>query len=167
MRGRWTTCCFTGHRPNKLPWGKNEQDERCIAAKAKLNAVVRNAIEEGFEHFICGMAIGADFYFCETVIALRKEFPHITLEAAIPCLAQSDHWAQKDRERYRDLLAQCDMETLVQESYSRDCMQRRNRYMVDHSALLIAMHDGLPGGTRNTITYAIKQRISIVDIPLF
>lgn len=21
-----TTCCFTGHRPSKLPWGSNEGD---------------------------------------------------------------------------------------------------------------------------------------------
>lgn len=24
------TCCFTGHRSQKLPWGFNEQDERCL-----------------------------------------------------------------------------------------------------------------------------------------
>ena len=24
------TCCFTGHRPQSLPWGFNEQDERTI-----------------------------------------------------------------------------------------------------------------------------------------
>lgn len=24
------TLCFTGHRSQKLPWGYNESDERCI-----------------------------------------------------------------------------------------------------------------------------------------
>ena len=23
------TCCFTGHRPDKLPWGEKESDPRC------------------------------------------------------------------------------------------------------------------------------------------
>ena len=25
-----STCCFTGHRPQSLPWKFNEQDERCL-----------------------------------------------------------------------------------------------------------------------------------------
>ena len=27
------TCAFTGHRPQKLPFGFNEADERCTALK--------------------------------------------------------------------------------------------------------------------------------------
>ncbi len=44
-------------------------------------------------------------------------------------------------------------------------MQRRNRYLVDHAAMLIAVHDGLPGGTQKTIAYAIKRGIEIMDTP--
>ena len=44
------------------------------------------------------------------------------------------------------------------------CMQRRNRYMVYHSALIIAVYDGLPGGTRQTLEYAIRQKVDFVDI---
>ena len=46
------------------------------------------------------------------------------------------------------------------------CMQRRNRYMVEHASLPIAVHDGLPGGTRRTIEYALRRGIGIVDIPV-
>ena len=59
----------------------------------------------------------------------------------------------------------CDYETLVQEQYTPDCMQRRNRYMVDHATLLIAVHDGQSGGTRRTIEYAMRRGLDIVDIP--
>ena len=55
---------------------------------------------------------------------------------------------------------------MVQEQYSPGCMQRRNRYMVDHASLLIAAHDGLPGGTRNTIEYALSRGGSVVDVPI-
>ena len=30
------TICFTGRRPKNLPWGYNEQDERCIKLKKLL-----------------------------------------------------------------------------------------------------------------------------------
>lgn len=166
MKGRQTACAFTGHRPGKLPWGNDESDLRCIALKAKLYAAVDSAIQEGMEHFICGMAEGCDLYFAETVIALKTRYPHITLEAAIPCPTQADQWSSAQRERYRGILAQCDYETVVQQEYSPGCMQRRNRYMVDHASILIAAHDGLPGGTRNTVLYALKRGLDIVDIPI-
>ena len=70
------------------------------------------------------------------------------------------------RKRYRAILARCDVETMVQQEYTPGCMQRRNRYMVDHAALLIAVSDGAPGGTRNTILYALRQGLNIADIPI-
>ena len=33
---RTLTCCFSGHRPDKLPWGLNERDPRCAALKLSL-----------------------------------------------------------------------------------------------------------------------------------
>lgn len=166
MRGRPCSCAFTGHRPGKLPWGKDEADIRCIALKAKLRAAVESAIHEGMEHFICGMAEGCDLYFAETVLALKKNYPHITLEAAIPCPTQTDGWSRAQQARYRDILSRCDYETMVQQSYTRGCMQRRNRYMVDHASLLIAVNDGKSGGTRSTIEYAFRRGVSVLDIPL-
>ena len=53
---------------------------------------------------------------------------------------------EAQKSRYRDILARCDYETMVQQSYTPGCMQRRNRYMVDHASLLIAVNDGARGG---------------------
>ena len=58
----------------------------------------------------------------------------------------------------------CDYETMVQERYSPDCMIRRNRYMVDHSDLVIAVYDGADGGTRRTLEYAIRKKVPFLDI---
>ena len=38
------TCCFTGHRPNKLPWGDNENAPECLALKASIARKVEEAI---------------------------------------------------------------------------------------------------------------------------
>ena len=99
------------------------------------------------------------------VLALKKTHPQLTLEAAVPCPTQADGWCSAQRERYRRILELCDYETMVQEKYTRDCMQRRNRYMVDHAALLLAVHDGQPGGTQRTMEYAMRRGLQIVDIP--
>ena len=164
MSRRLHTCCFTGHRPEKLPWGTDEGDPRCAALKRKLYDAVEAAYDEGMRHFICGMARGCDFYFAEAVLQLRARREGVSLEAAVPCPTQADSWPEEDRARWRRILAACDLETLVQHSYTPGCMLRRNRYMVDHSALVIAVYDGTSGGTRRTLEYALRQKVPFVDI---
>lgn len=154
------TCCFTGHRPNKLPWGTDESDPRCFALKDLLARAVERAYEAGCRHFICGMARGSDLYFCQAALDLRNIHPEVTVEAAIPCESQTDGWPSSDRQRHADLLEQCDFETMVQHTYDRGCMMRRNRYMVDRSCRIIAVYDGIPrGGTAQTLAYAMKHNL--------
>lgn len=165
MWTRENSCCFTGHRPGKLPWGYNESDPRCRDLKRRVAGVVETSYEEGYRHFACGMALGCDLYFCEAVLALRERRPGVVVEAVIPCLSQADRWSREQRERYRRLVAACDLETVIGEAYSPGCMQRRDRYMVDHASLLIAVFNGSPGGTRYTMQYAMGRGLTIVDLP--
>ena len=152
------TCCFTGHRPDKLPWGTREDDPRCLALKQSIKAALERAYQAGCRHFICGMARGADLYFAEAALELKENHPKITLEGARPCETQADSWPQSERNRYFAILDRCDYETLVQHHYDRGCMMRRNRYMVDRSARIIAVYDGVPqGGTAQTLLYALRQ----------
>lgn len=159
---RESTCCFTGHRPGKLPWGEDEQDPRCLTLKQALVQALERAYQTGYQHFICGMARGTDLYFAEAVLALRAEHPDITLESARPCESQAETWPAQERLRYERLLDQCNYETLVQYHYDRGCMMRRNRYMVDHSSRLIAVYDGhSKGGTDQTLAYARKKKLQL------
>ena len=52
VRGKPVSCCFTGHRPAKLPWGTDEGDERCLRLKARLREVIARAVEDGYTHFL-------------------------------------------------------------------------------------------------------------------
>ena len=166
MRAKQISCCFTGHRPEKLPWRYNEEDPHCLSLKRRIADAVEAAYQEGYRHFLCGMALGCDHYFCECVLALRNAHPDVSVEAAIPCPTQAGGWTPDQRRRYQQLVDACDYETLVSSRYTSFCMQRRDRYMVDHASLLIAAFDGTPGGTRYTIEYALSRRVSIVDLPL-
>ena len=138
MRARQISCCFTGHRPAKLPWGSREEDPRCAALKRRIADALEAAYQEGYRHFLCGMALGCDLYFCEAVLRLRAARPDVTLEAAIPCPTQAGAWPPA----------------------------QRDRYMVDHASLLIAAFDGTPGGTRYTVEYAMRRGVSVVDLPI-
>ena len=159
---RETTCSFTGHRPEKLPWRGDESDPRCLALKERLAAAVEDAYDKGMRHFLCGMARGADFYFCDAVLELRERRSGVTLEAVIPCEEQAARWSERERERWFSLVERCDGETMLQHHYDKGCMLRRNRYLVDHSSMLIVVYDGMLGGTMYTLSYAMKRGLETV-----
>jgi len=164
---RDTTCSFTGHRPEKLPWGLQEEAAGYFDLCRRLLIAIHQVYDEGVRHFITGMARGSDLYFAQAVLRLREEKPNVTLEAARPCESQADGWTQKEKLLYHSILDRCDYETLVQHSYDRGCMMRRNRYMVNHSAWLIAVYNGIPqGGTAQTLAYALNQglRVNILSL---
>jgi len=144
------TMCFTGHRPDKLPWGSDETSESYRAFRLKLMAAIYHAVEEGYAHFITGMAEGIDLMAAEIVLELRAARPDITLECALP-------YRKNGSARFQRILQQADTITAVSENYHSACMRMRNRYMVDQSDMVLAVYTGSSGGTKQTIEYARAQ----------
>lgn len=129
-------------------------------------AVVGAVYESGIKHFIVGMALGCDMYCAEAVISLKRRHSDITLQAAIPYRGQADGLSENNRRRYERVLAECDEVTVIAESYTPACMAMRNRFMVDNSSVLVACYDGVSGGTWNTIRYAQKKDIEVIQLPI-
>ncbi|MBQ8075796.1 MAG: DUF1273 family protein [Oscillospiraceae bacterium] len=161
MEEREITCCFSGHRPMKLPWGMRETDERCVAAKQWIAEQLEELYGLGYRHFICGMAIGCDTYFADEVLNLRNRYGDVKLDAAIPCADQASRWNNKQKLKYAELLEACDSIKIFQDHYTKDCMMRRNTYMVDRSSVLLACYNGRPGGTMSTLVYAKREGLAV------
>ena len=53
---------------------------------------------------------------------------------------------------------------MLQKEYTRDCMQKRNRYLVDSCDYLIAVWYGTASGTGSTVRYAQENNKSIIII---
>jgi len=157
-------CAFTGHRPQRLPWGGREEDPRCHALKQLLRGAINRVAEHGCRHFLCGMALGCDTYFAEAVLEKKAQLPELCLEAVLPCPEQADRWHADDRRRYSRLLAQCDRVTVLEEQYSDGCMLRRNQAMVDRADVLITVYDGTGGGTGSTVQYAERRGVEILPL---
>ena len=166
MAERETSCCFSGHRPVRLPWGSNENDPRCRALKVQIGEALEALYRRGYRHFLCGMAIGCDMYFAEEVLKLREKHPDVTLEAAIPCDDQSERWNRAQRDRYEKLVGRCNTVSHVSHSYTPGCMMRRNEYMIDRSSLLLACFAGKSGGTMKTILYAQRCGLETVILDI-
>ncbi|MEZ4357360.1 MAG: SLOG family protein [Eubacteriales bacterium] len=161
---REKSCCFTGHRPKNFLFGYDEESFSCVALKRLLLAEIKNKIvNDGVDTFYVGMALGADLWSAETVLSLKKKYD-IKLISVIPHKGQEARWSAADQKRYNDILKAADESVILNDRYLRWCMQQRNNYMVDHSAHIIGIFSGMPGGTKNTLERARKKGLSIVII---
>ena len=157
------SCAFTGHRPRKFPWGYNEADARCVALKKALVGEIAKLVDGGYTDFLSGMAEGTDSWAAMAVLALKEENPALQLHCILPCEGQAAGWSASARERYFSILEQADEVVYVRREYSKDCMLKRNRYLVDHAACLLAIYNGeWRGGTAMTVRYARKMGREII-----
>ena len=147
------TACFTGHRT--IPW----TDKRKI--KKKTEEVLIEAIEQGYRFFGAGGALGFDTLAAQTVLNLKKTYPHIKLILVLPCVSQTRGWKQGDIEEYERIKAAADKVVYTSQEYTRDCMFKRNRHLVDNSSLCIAYLTKDTGGTAYTVKYAKQKGLSI------
>jgi len=116
-------------------------------------------VDIGYMSFISGGALGIDTYFADSVLIQRAFVPWIDLVIAKPFPSQSSKWPAKSQKKFNEI---CDAADLVvnvsQDPYSPAKMQTRNKWMVDHSGLVLAVWNGKEhGGTWNCIQYARSQ----------
>lgn len=161
---RIACCAFTGYRPQKMPFGFDETDERCLDFKQRLHDTIEMLIWQGYSHFISGGALGMDMFAAEAVIKFREQYPWIALEIAIPYENQDSAWEKTYQQRYHTILESADILTYVSYHYTKGALFSRNRYMVNSADLLLAAYDGQPGGTQMTCDYARKMGIDICYI---
>ena len=150
------TCCFTGHR--QLP--TYELD----VLEARLERTLRRLIEDGFTYFGAGGAKGFDTLAAQTVLRLREEYDHIRLILVLPCENQADGWTAEERATYEDIKRRADKVVYISRAYTEDCMKRRNRHLIDHSAVCVAYFREYGGGTGYTVQYAERQGVQVIHM---
>ncbi len=164
--GTLLRCAFTGYRPQKLPFGFNEEDLRCVEFKQQIRCCIADLVQRGYSHFLTGCAQGFDTFAAEAVMDVRRKHPRVVLEAVVPFDAQPERWTFFAQFRYRWILNQADIVTWTGHEYTRTCLAERNRYLVDHCDLLLAAYDGQPGGTAQTVAYAQEKGREVQIVPV-
>jgi len=161
------TCAFTGHRVEKDPSICNEHYSAFSMHYCALEAAILQAVAEGYTVFRSGGAMGMDLWCAEIVLRLKAEYPQLRIHFILPCETQANDWPESWRERYFDALAEADEVNYIQARYTRDCMFRRNRLLVNGAQLVIACYDGRPtGGTAYTVRYAARKGVPVRNVYL-
>ena len=151
------TAAFTGHR-----W---YDSSRKHSVRKRIEECVREAYRNGITNFISGMAIGFDLLAAEVVLSLRHECPAITLTAVLPFREQASRFNELNKCRYYKCLSQADDIVILSNDYTAKCYLERDRFMVEHSSLVIACYDGRNrGGTFWTVNYAARIGKNVINI---
>lgn len=154
---------FTGYRPEKMPF-PNEEHPLCLALKKRLREEIEKLVKDGADCFFTGMARGTDMWCAEIVLELKKTHENLKLTAIIPCRTQSNGWDVNDKLRYENILKCCQGVICASETYTKSCMMKRNKALVDCCDVLLAVFDGKKGGTANTVSYAQSKSRKIITI---
>lgn len=160
-------CAFTGHRPSIYSFGYDEEHPDCLKIKSMMEMQIGALIGNGVKTFLTGMALGADIWGAEIVLHIKRSNPEVRLVAVLPCENQANRWSVEQRERYFNILAECDEVVYISRHYTKECMFKRNRWLIDHANFVIAVYNGaLKGGTAYTVQYAhVRSRVVVTIDP--
>lgn len=150
-------CCFTGHRPDKMT--QTEEEIRILLEKA-----IDDAIKDGYITFITGMAMGVDVWAAEIVLDRMNRNSDIHLICALPHPNFEKRRTEYEIKRFNSIINSASLEKVINDHYFRGCYQVRNEWMVDHSSRVIAVFNGEKGGTLNTINYAKRKNVKIINV---
>ncbi len=153
---REKTACFTGHR--KIP------PESISELSQWLKNTLLRLIEEGYMYFGAGGALGFDTLATQCVLSLKKQYPHIKLILVLPCITQTKGWSKNDIAIYEEIKSQADKVVYTSQEYTRGCMHKRNRHLVDNSSACISYLTENKGGTFYTVNYAKSKGVEVINI---
>ena len=100
------------------------------------------------------------------IIIFRRDgsYPDIRLILVFPCFSQTRGWSQEDIEIYDDIKQKADKVVYTSQEYTRGCMHKRNRHLVDNSSACISYLTENKGGTFYTVNYAKSKGVEVINI---
>ena len=150
------TCCFTGHR--EIP------PEKRAEIAGRLEQVIVNLYQRGVRFYGAGGARGFDCLAAQTVLRLRESCPDMKLILVLPCLTQTRGWPAADVAEYERIKALADKVVYTSQAYTRSCMHKRNRHLVDYSSVCVCYLTKDSGGTAYTVRYAREQGLEVINL---
>ena len=156
-------CCFTGYRPEKTPFPYDEGNADYLRFENNLTKVLARALSDGFDTFYCGGAMGFDILAAELLLLMRHN-GNFRLIMVLPYRSQAAAFPSEWKERYNALLKSADEVVCLSDAYPNRFFADRNEYMVERSERVISFCDGKSGGTLNTLRYARKKGLEIINV---
>lgn len=162
-------CAVTGHRPTRFKFKYNEDTVGCKLLKKRLQAQFVWIYEQGVRHFYVGGALGVDMWAGEILLRMKElpEYGELNLKLVLPCEGHDQRWDERSKKRMAFLRTHCTATMIVSNGLSPEDYRKRNKYMVDHADVLVAVYDNnrsIRSGTGMTVNYAKRRKLPIILI---
>lgn len=147
------TCAVSGHR----------QVDSSLNVNNLKNIFIKLIKEGKIKNFLIGMAVGFDT-ICFNILEEIKKTEDIKIIAVIPCEKQDINYSDAQKKEYARMLNVADEKIYVSKKYTKYCMLKRNRYLIDNSSVVIIYERKEKSGTSYTKNYAIKKGVPIIRV---
>jgi uncharacterized phage-like protein YoqJ len=97
------TLLVTGYRAHELGIFNRKHPGIAYIRKA-IAARLVPLIEEGLEWVVTPGQYGVDWWACETVIELKRQYPHLKLSILAAYANPEERWNEERQQQYRELL---------------------------------------------------------------
>lgn len=127
----------------------------------RINSAVLLAVHEGCDVFYTGAMGEFDNLFSTTVRKLRSSYPKIKLICVKPYFSQT---LNANRAYYAALYDDIIIPTELLGIHYKAAIKARNRWMVEHSDIIISYTVRENGGAAEALRYAKKQNKRIIEL---
>lgn len=154
MEFRRSECvAFTGHR--------NYSGE----AQAELRRAIEYLYADGYRCFLTGMSWGFDLAAGLAVADIKRLHADVRLVAVEPFAGFRALFRGRSADDYDALLAAADDRVCVGDARADGSYMRRNDFLVDNAAMVVAWYDGSRhGGTAYTVRRARRMRLPVINL---
>lgn len=150
-------CCFTGHR--------HVSEDVTVMLRARLREAIATLHgERGVTTFYAGGCTGFDTLAAQAVLEYRSDHPAVNLIVVVPYRDQPRRWNEDEKAEYQRILAEASKVVCLADHYYNGCMQKRNRYMVDRSAVCVSYQTKADGGTASTVKYTMSKGLVVCNL---
>lgn len=164
---------ITGYRSYELGIFQ-ENDPKIAIIKKVLTSQIKQFIEEGYQWFLIGGALGVEIWAGQVLIELKKEYAEVNLGIIFPYQDFGHKWNEKNKNQLADLLKDADFVDSVSHSTYQNKTQFQNhtRFLLSHSDGCFLIYDEEFAGKcqsffEDAIVYKESQNYFIAQITMY
>ena len=132
--------------------------------RQSLRDKIVESVKEKMNEFCADMAMGTDIWAAEIVLNRKKTNKDLHLICALPHPNFESRRSMTEKMRFNKIIKKADIVKDINDHYFTGCYQVRNEWMVDRANLVIAVFNGQKSGTKNTVDYAKRKGVKVINI---
>jgi len=160
-------CGLIGQNFNLFSYGYDGHEPKCLKIKSLLSQQLKLLSDSGITDFIIGCSTAVEIWAAEEIIRMMRD----DNKSKLHCIESNDNqklfFSKQLFDKYNTILRQCTDSITIEAPDTEQYKERTNRYLVNHSDVLVIVYDSYRGGhsaMAHTVEYANTRKCQIVHL---